>query len=243
MTWFSFFSIAIKFFCLRCLACRWNRLEFASPHLSHVILDLILATERSSEDRARESFFKADSSQASSWLSALISLAISNWWMISLAFSSCALKCPTFLSLQLWRPLAVALSLEEKVSKGHLVAGTDSQAKRTASWKPSNWGQKSSKWNLLFPWCVIQSQDEWTVVRIFRSWALQQIIRELMIPVNRAKYSVQLDKHWELPETELAQVNLLPTRGISLMAKSLITIWNLPIIVRFRFELFLSSSL
>jgi hypothetical protein len=47
-------SLLMKIFLLRCLACRWNKAALASPSLSQLILDRLLAIVLCKEDKAKE---------------------------------------------------------------------------------------------------------------------------------------------------------------------------------------------
>lgn len=141
----------MKFFRLRCLACEWNRAVFASPLESQLMRDQLLAIVRCSDERANECFLSCWCSHLS-WLDRVqASCAISNWWRTFLAKPSWELTWPTFLWLQLCRPLTVALNFLARVAKGQVDTGTDVQASSTVSWEPSNLVQKASKWNVALP--------------------------------------------------------------------------------------------
>lgn len=101
-----------------------------------------MATVRIRDANACECVFKLFCNHTSLVDNDLLSCTI--WCTISLARASWELRCPIFLSFQLWSPRVVALNLRARVSRGYGLLGTECQACWIASWNPSQtWARRT----------------------------------------------------------------------------------------------------
>lgn len=239
---FSFWSLVMKFFLLLELTFRWKKRVFASPSERFVILEHYLLHSRSRIARPIILFFSLERGANSSSDRVRDSCAMSSWRMTDCAIWNWSFAFEDSFLLHFLKASAVLASLKFRRCAGFVWVFVEDQASWTTCLKPGIESQKFS--NLKYrghgglSW-LDSSNRQWSDSKVDRACSTwdEKVKSQASLQKTRSRWTkIGLQR-------SLLQVNFLFCRWLSLSLQVFRVSRKLHMLLRFKFESFLSLAL